>query len=178
MSLIEGLEALYASRDTRLDLPAIPEVVAYNREFRESGKYPYNADIKRFIMERESIPAHLTEPTPYRGSSKILQSSALDGAIYTSQKYLQAEARAREIESMAAQGWKILDSGCIADLAGLSVLVKLSCDAEPVKMTGRKTAESGVLLFPPRCTRKGYSAMSFALAERPAYYKAENCHAG
>lgn len=77
----------------------IDEVLNYNREFRKSGKYPYNNDIENFILANEQIDEDLK--------------GFLSMEVYLSQVYLREEKEQIEINNILKEGYSLLTEDII-----------------------------------------------------------------
>lgn len=77
-------------------IPHLPEVLTLNKQYRAENPeaYGYNADIVRWIMERENVPAELED--------------ILETQVYFSQKDLRAEKELEHKHIMEAEGWQEL----------------------------------------------------------------------
>ena len=85
----------------------MPEVVAYLREYKATGKYPYNADVEAFIKTREEVRDALEDH--------------LGTEVYLAQKFLHDEDARVYSESMLAKGY--IKAGDITTYRGPAELI-------------------------------------------------------
>lgn len=110
--LKQAAEAWVVNKD--YNRPAMPEVLALNKEYRAAypDKYPYNADILKFIMARAGVAPEFEE---------ILKTE-----IYLSQHDIEDEAKERNKARMIAEGWRQLDKAAIDEAIAAGKLLKVS----------------------------------------------------
>lgn len=114
--LKQAAEAWAIARDYKR--AAMPEVLALNKEYRAAypDKYPYNADILKFITARAGVAAEYED--------------MLGTEVYLSQHDIENEAKDANKARMIAAGWKPLDKAAVdeAITAGKQLQVSATAD--------------------------------------------------
>lgn len=77
--------------EQRFKKAPMPEVVQYLREYKATGKYPYNADVLKYIQSKETVSGELID--------------TLDTEIYLAQQFLRAEQLENKTHEMADKGF-------------------------------------------------------------------------
>lgn len=140
--------------------PAMPEIVAYNKLYRkETGLYPYNSHIKKFILKRETIGPELVD--------------MLETEIYMSQRDIRSEGDEDNKARMIAEGWKPLDKAAVDEAITAGKLLQVSatttndwCTAKIDKtykphIFARGTDREQYGLMKPRGRTHGYALHQF-----------------
>lgn len=111
------------------DKPALPEIIAFNKAYRETGEYPYNASIKKYILEREKIAPELLD--------------YLDTEIYLSQQAIKDEKEITKDGIMLGEGWhKIPTPNEIFDYRGRAMV----CATKDLDWTTSKIETEGKII--------------------------------
>lgn len=129
-----------------------PYVLKKLMEYIGTGKYPYNRDVEKHII------AEVGE----------CDSEKLGWLVYTAQSFRMEEAERQYQQKMIADGWSVLTIKDAREFAGNHILLFIRSDgmlgtitkAVKCKSVLLASKNDDVFLFPPRCTRRGYSVLS------------------
>jgi hypothetical protein len=124
---------------------AMPEALNYLKEYKATGKYPYNAQVVEYIMERETIDADLKD--------------YLDTEVYLAQHDLRSEKEEEQEVEMRKEGYIPLKE--VGNFTGKCLFTgKRSLDwlTNKVDMEGKIIkAHNGAPFFIPKGKRtRGY----------------------
>lgn len=136
---------------------AMPEVLQYLKDYEATGKYPYNAEVRDFILTKENIKPELHD--------------YLETEVYLAQHDLQAEKLATHTHEMADKGY--LPTSQLNGYLGQAELVatkSLDWMTQKLATTGKIiTAHNGEPFFIPKGSRtRGYYIRNL----ENAFYKA------
>jgi len=97
--------------------PAMPEVLALNKEYRAANpdQYPYNAAVKDFIVARAGVSPEYIE--------------MLKTEIYLSQQDIENEIKEAKRVQMIAAGWRELNKEAIDEALKLGKKLQVSATA-------------------------------------------------
>jgi len=148
----------------RYEKKSMIEVLEYNKQYRKENpkKYGYNADIVKFILDKESVSDDLLD--------------YLDTEVYLSQHDIHKEEKLEQEKEMLKKGFikftkeRLKDfpreGNAILSVGGSGMFTKrtevkckiIESDGEP-------------FFLPPRNRRKGYSFFGLLTGESNSYYK-------
>jgi len=135
---------------------AISQIKQYNLDYRATGKYEYNAEIEKYILERETIDNDLLD--------------FLGTQVYLSQQDIDNDKKQINANTLIGQGYQPLTidlvKSAIVQGKKLKVKARMDCDifSANIEQVYKPfiTNDDKAMLLKPRAKTRGYYLSRFS----------------